>query len=329
MLNWLAKPSSESSELLDSLGSDKGLKQFWADLHVSDTVRTLDAIGEPLEKAASLNIRPDRLRHVLKHLDERAQEYIEATWARIFDSKDARAMSDSAWLVLARYYRNVHTGYRTCLDAMPAGGLSSGEREDAILLACRAMAAMGRHKALLRLRHRDPGPDYWEQHNRLAAWNARFGESQKPLELYKGSGLQTSTSREYLTALALDVAPVANMLPNQIAALDLILRQFSEHYRFSERFRAETPFVVDTTGAQAARGPRTASRAAVFRHWGGVCGTGQVAQRGQNVRAGSRMARVVPCGHGQLSGTTRIIGHALVGDPPLRGACAANPTRGN
>ncbi|MFN0317336.1 MAG: hypothetical protein ACKVQA_20120 [Burkholderiales bacterium] len=252
MLNWLAKPPSKPAESLDSLDSEKGLKAFWARLPSTDCVRALEAVSEPFEKSASLNMRPDRLRHVLKQLDERAQEIAGAVWARLFEAKDPNTISDTAWLVLVRYYRNVHTGYRVCLDALPAReSLSSADRADAILLASRAMSALGTHKALLRLRHRDPEPQYWVQLNNLAAWMAPFGKTQKLIELYTGSAYHSNADREYLIALIFDVAPVANMLPNQIAALDLILRQFSEHYYFSANFGAETPFTVDRVRAQA------------------------------------------------------------------------------
>ena len=149
MLKWLPKPFTQAAEDLDSLGSEKGLKALLARLPVTDPIRTVQAISEPFEKSEGLNIRSDRLRRALKHLDERAQESISAVWNSIFDAKDARAISDTAWLVLARYYRNVHTGYRFCLDALPAReSRTDADRVDAVLLACRAMAALGKHKAV-------------------------------------------------------------------------------------------------------------------------------------------------------------------------------------
>lgn len=254
VLNWLAKPFTPAAKGLDSIGTEKGLKAFVASLPVTDPVRTVAALGAPFEMAGSLNVRPDRLRRALKHLDERAQEYIGAVLGNIFDVKGKSAISDTAWLALTRYYRDVHSGYRFCLDALPAReSLNSADREDCTLLAGRAMAALARHKALLRLRYRETELSYWEQLNSLAAWRTELGDSETVLELYPRGGYHSSVEREYLIALMFEAAPVANMVPNQVAALDTILRQFAEKFQFSDRFRTTTPFVLDTACGQPPR----------------------------------------------------------------------------
>ncbi|MFN0317337.1 MAG: hypothetical protein ACKVQA_20125 [Burkholderiales bacterium] len=246
-----ASTLAPAHEHLDALGSEKGLKAFLAQFPAADPLRTVKVLGEVFEKAAVLNIPADKLRHALKHLDEHAQEFVNAVWDHLFDSKDLRTISDSPWLVLARYYRFVHAGYRFCLDALPdRDRLKDTERAEAVLLACRAMAALGRHKTVLKLRLRDPQPAYWEQMNSLAAWSSQFGGSDTVLELYPASGYQSSTEREHLIALVLEVAPVGNMLPNLIVALDLTLRRFAQTFHFSGQFRDETPFVAYTTKPQ-------------------------------------------------------------------------------
>src|SRR5690606_29678175 len=54
----------------------------------------------------------------------------------------------------------------------------------------------------------------------------------------------TSVEREYLIALAYDAAPVANLLPAQLLALDLLLRRLATHLHFADGYRDSAPFVT-------------------------------------------------------------------------------------
>jgi len=252
MFKWLAKQFTQADEDPDSLGSEKGIEAFLGALPVTVPARTVEALGEQFENARGLELAPEPMRRALKRLDERGQEPLRTLASSLFEDSHGRKISDSAWLTLARYYRNVHTGYQVCLDALaarPAG--AEDDRGDTLLIGCRAMAALGRYKALLRLRYRDVDPGYWEKMHRLSAWGAQFGGGSTLMELYPDSGYQSSLEREYLIALLLEVAPIANLLPTQMAALDLILRRFAAHYQFSDSYRESTPFVLDPLRNQA------------------------------------------------------------------------------
>jgi len=251
MFKWLAKQFTQADEDPDSLGSEKGIQAFLDALPITVPARTIEAIGEPFENARGLELAPERLRRALKRLDERAQEPLITVAQGLFEDNVGRRISDSTWLTLARYYRNVHTGYRACLDALPPrNGLGDDERSEALLIACRAMAALGRYKALLRIRYRDVDPGYWESLNGLAAWGTQFGGSSTLMELYRDSGYQSTMEREYLIALLLEVAPIANLLPTQMAGLEIVLRRLASHYQFSDNYRESTPFSLDPSRPQ-------------------------------------------------------------------------------
>jgi hypothetical protein len=252
MFKWLVKQFTQADDDIDSLGSENGLEAFLEALPVTIPVRTVEALGEPFEHAPALEIAPERLRIALLRLDERAQEALDLVWRELFADSGGRTIADTAWLTLARYYRNVHTGYRVCLDALQ-GKLSDAERSDAVLMACRAMAALGRYKHMLRLRYRDVDARYWENLNGLVAWSRDHGSTNTLVELYPKSGVQSSIEREHLIALLFDVAPIGNFLPTQMAALDLLLRRFAANYQFSENYHESAPFVVDSTRSQSAQ----------------------------------------------------------------------------
>jgi hypothetical protein len=62
---------TEADEDVDSLGSERGLAAFLDGLPVTVPMRTLEALGEPFEKAAAFELAPARLRRALLCMDER------------------------------------------------------------------------------------------------------------------------------------------------------------------------------------------------------------------------------------------------------------------
>jgi hypothetical protein len=253
MFKWLAKQFTAPDQDPDSLGSDLGLRNFIAALPVTVPARTLEAIGEQFEHARSLEIPPDRLRHALKTLDERAQEPLGALADGLIGGERGRELSDPAWLALSRYYRNLYVGYRVCLDALNNDPQRENVHADAVLITCRSTAALARYKTLLRMRYRDVDAGYWENLFGLVAWTTSLGATHTLVELYPRCGFQSSVERELLLALMLDAAPIPNLLPPQIAALEILLRRFAGSYQFSDTPREGTPFVVEPGASPVVR----------------------------------------------------------------------------
>jgi len=243
MFKWLAQQFTREEEDTESLGSAKGIQFFIDSLPVAQPARTVEAIGDPFEHARGLGLEPAKLHRALLRLDERAQAPLESLWRALFQDTSGRAVSETGWLTLARYYRNVYGGYWYCLEDLPGrAAVSDEERSDAILMACRAMHALAKHKLLLRLRYRDVDAAVWGSINALAAWAHAFGATGTQLELYPDSGVQTSVERELLIALLFEVGPIANLLPPQMPALDVVLRRFASHYVLTGAYRETAPF---------------------------------------------------------------------------------------
>lgn len=115
------------------------------------------------------------------------------------------------------------------------------------------MAALGRHKTLMRMRYRDVDLAHWEQTLELASWAAGIGAAHTLVELYPRGGYQSSVERELLIGLLFEVAPIPNLLPAQMAALDSLLRRFASNYQSSDSYRESTPFVLDASSMPVAR----------------------------------------------------------------------------
>jgi hypothetical protein len=115
------------------------------------------------------------------------------------------------------------------------------------------MAALGRHKTLLRMRYREIDLKFWEDTIELAAWCDNWGCTNMLLELYPDSQYHTTFEREYLIALLFEAAPVANLNPAQMIALEIILRRFAANYLFWDQYSDSTPFVFDLQGEAIAK----------------------------------------------------------------------------
>ena len=254
IFKWLGDLFGAAVKDFENLGSERGLETFVARLPLAAPANTIEAVSEQFENARSLDLESGKLRRALKRLDERAQDALAVLSIRLFEDKLGRQLSDSVWLALARYSRNVHTGYRVCLEAISCRGKrSAAEENDAALIACRAMAALARHKTLLRMRYRDIDLKFWEDTMELSAWCANWGCSKTLLELYPTSEYHTTFEREYLIALLFEAAPVANLNPSQMIALEIILRRFAANYLFWDAYSDSTPFVFDLQGDTIAK----------------------------------------------------------------------------
>ena len=230
----------------DSLASEAGLRAFLESIPASDPAVALAEIGKSFAGAAELQLDAAACRHAFKRLDEAAQEPLAQTWNELFGDSLGNSIADGPWDALVNYQRNVFCGYSFCLEQLPAHAkLDAADRQDALLLANRAMAALRTHNVLMRIRYRDPHPAFWTDAHALLARAVRYDIAQSPVKLYPGALQQTTVEREYITGLLLEVAPTGNLLPTQTHCLHLILRHFNEHYRLADNYAAEAPFFID------------------------------------------------------------------------------------
>ena len=254
LLKWLMGQFTGAEEDSVDLASERGLEAFIADLPVATPAASLEALSEKFENARALQLASSKLRRALLRLDERAQDPLTALSLKLFEDRQGRQLSDSVWLALSRFHRNVHNGYRVCLEAVSSrGNKGDGERDTAALIACRAMAALARYKTLLRMRYRDIDLKFWENTVELAAWCDNWGCGKTLVKLYPDAEYHTTFEREYLIALLFDSAPVANLNPAQMMALETVLRRFASNYLFWDEYSDSTPFVMDLGGDTIAK----------------------------------------------------------------------------
>ena len=243
MLAWIAEKLKPADT---SLAAAAGIRKFLDHLAASRPHHALDDIGERFAGAAELELDAADCRRLLKRIDEAAQAPLGELWNSVFSDGPGTSIFDTHWRALANYQRNVYSGYAYCLQQLPLPDRADEtERQDALLLANRAMAALVAHKALMRIRYRDPHPAFWSDAHALFALVRSYDLAHAPARLYPASIQQTTVEREYITALLLDAAPTGNLLPAQTLCLHLILQHFSEHYRLADSFTPQKPFYID------------------------------------------------------------------------------------
>ena len=243
MLGWITQKLKRAD---DSLASAAGIRTFLESIAASTPAVALSDIGERFAGAAELGLDPAACSSALLRLDEAAQAPLAPTWDALFGDSMGRSIADATWQALVNFQRNVFCGYAYCLEQLPAPAmLDDAERQDVLVMANRAMAALAWHKTLMRIRYRDPHPAFWADAHALYTRALHYGVAQAPAKLYADTTDQTTVERAYVSALLLEAAPTGSLLPTQTYCLHLILRRFNEHYRFAENYDVKTPFFID------------------------------------------------------------------------------------
>jgi hypothetical protein len=247
MLKWIASRFLPTEHADGAHGSIKAIGPLIARIDTEPPERAVKTTANHLENMSrSVLATPSGCR-AFRQLDEYAQRPVTELWDLLLADNLGQTVSDAAWSTLTHYYRVVGLGYRHCLENYGAPAASS-ERDhaDAMLIACRAMMAHAKHTLLLRVRYHSTGQDIWSHISSLIDWVERRGNATAQILPYSDTAIDTSVERELLTALLIEVAPTANLLPGQIYALDRLLRLYVSYFRFSESYDEQRrPFAFE------------------------------------------------------------------------------------
>ena len=255
MLKWLAERFSPVTSGPEALASARGVRTLIGQLEHESPERVIRAVAELCEAIPRQpNTTPNACRG-LEQLDEFAQRFLAQLWEALLTDGRGQTVVESTWGALSRYYRAVHAGYWHYLSGINAAvKLSERDHASAMTNAARAMTALAKYMLLLRMRYRSAPQDVWALLNNLVAWVAKRGNASVVVQEYPGSALSTTIEREMLTALLIEVAPTANLLPAQMHALDHLLRLHAAFYRISDMYDEQgRPFAYESARNEAPR----------------------------------------------------------------------------
>jgi hypothetical protein len=249
VLRWIVSRLGRRSQLARQLRTPKTLQKYLDGLAAQRPEQALRTISALFDEAGSLDLPLPRLVAALDASDIYAQRLCLVLRDTLLENVPKQIVSEATLNTLLTYYRARERGYRLCLAKLPTA-LPGNEQTYAtsVVFACRAANALSKRCLLLGMTYAAPGQDVWMQIGRLAAECRVAARSLAVTSLYGDELEQTSLERELLVMLMFQAAPIANLLPSQHHALDLLLRRYAEHFEMRDRFDPEArPFVIESS----------------------------------------------------------------------------------
>ncbi|RPI44634.1 MAG: hypothetical protein EHM59_12305 [Betaproteobacteria bacterium] len=249
MLRWIAARFNRGHPLARQLRSPKVLQRFIDGLRAREPLAALRAITAVFDAIPALGLEASRLRAALDACDQYAQRLCLVLTDGLLENLPKQIVSEPAWNTLLDYYRARERGYREILANLQTTLPGNEEAYAAsVIMACRAANALSKRCVLLGMTYADPGQETWTRIGQLADECRVAARSVALTALYDDGLEQTSLERELLVTLMFQAAPIANLLPTQHRALDLLLRQHAQHFEIRNRFDATArPFVIESS----------------------------------------------------------------------------------
>ena len=225
MLNWIVS-RIKSADSDHPLGSEKGIGAYLAQVPVVNPQSALQDIGhwfaEPERLAADLS--PENMARAVERLDEFAQDAIRRCWSGYFTENFQDYLSDLALRPLETYYRHTFLAIRHTLALLTAPGRKEADRDQLTRLAIRAMHALVQGKKISHFAYRGPDAEWWRTCHELLFFARNLNILHTKQAIYPEDEQQTSVWREYLVGVLFEVAPLSNLSPPSMEALDCIVR---------------------------------------------------------------------------------------------------------
>lgn len=249
MLDWLTSRLRKDKDT-HPFRTDKGIGDALSSLPSNQPLVVLAEIGQWLAEAEQLkaDLDPRSLANAVRRLDEHVQDALREAWFRMLSDIAKDGLREDAWLALETYYGQAAQAYCTAIDAVVSGGKAADADKNALaLLLLRALHALAERKKLLRMRYRYADAAHWKRLHELFAFGRKQALNHLSLKAYPGEEA-TAPLSEYLCALVLEMAPLENLSPQQVACADLLIRKHQKLILFREEPGDTTPFHVDTAG---------------------------------------------------------------------------------
>jgi len=246
MLKWLGSRLKQNQvDLL--LGNDQAIDAFLAEIPSTNPQHTLAALDDWVDEPARLfaELPPPLAVRALCRLDEFAQTAVGLCWESYFRNGPRDYHSDLALKRLEKHFTNVEAAYRQALTLLAGGDGEAREPDKNALarLAIRAMTALTARKKIGHFAYTGPSNDWWKSVHELLFLARHLAILHSKQPTYPGMEA-SSVWREYLIGLLFETAPLSNLTPLQVDALDCIVRWAEPHFICIDSFSPQTPFRI-------------------------------------------------------------------------------------
>lgn len=206
------------------LASDAGLNALMAGIPESDPRRLLFDIDEWLAgmEATVQEIGPTLALRALARLDQFSRPGARHLLSRYLSIGEREYLTDSAWSSLETHAEHQFRCYRSFLtESMELA--TDDDRVRMARCAVRALMAWTLRKKLQHFRYRTPAAELWQDAHELLRLLGRLGLMKTRVAPYRNEE-QTTPLGEYLIGLYLELAPIGNLVPQQVEFVENILR---------------------------------------------------------------------------------------------------------
>lgn len=292
MLNWIVS-RIKSADSDHPLGSEKGISAYLAQVPVLNPQSTLQDIGHWFATPEQLaeDLSPENMARAVERLDEFAQDAIRRCWSGYFTENLQDYLSDLALRPLENYYRHTFLAIRHTLARLTGPGRKEADRDQLTRLAIRAMHALVQGKKISHFAYRGPDAEWWRTCHELLFFARNLNILHTKQAIYPEDEQQTSVWREYLVGVLFEVAPLSNLSPPSMEALDCIVRWMEAHCLFIDTFTSQTPFRINL---EATDGPQRCApdqeTGPAWRYFGPGPGTSKLI----HLRASIQSKREIP-----------------------------------
>lgn len=323
MLDWLTSKLRKDKDA-HPFQKDKGIDEALKALPGNQPLIVLAEIGHWFADAESLKADLDARSFVnaICRLDEHARAALGEAWFRLFSEIATEGVQEDAWLALATYFGHAANAYCMAIEVLSlAQKPADSEKGLFALLTMRAICALASRKKLLRLRYRYPDAGYWKRLHELVAFGRAHAINHLQLKPYPEEESATPLS-EFLRALLLEMAPLENLSPQQIACADLIIRKHQKDILFREEAGTPVPFYIDIAADSGpVRSPPADPRPESGRFFGAGSMPAHVFAIGRNIERSKTVPgwlAVTGCSAEEVQALCRSLGEHWSGNPPQR-----------
>lgn len=235
------------------LGTAENLAGLVADIPTGDPGRLLTDVDHWLGglEGALAELGPDRVLTAIVRLDDHSWPAIDLLLGRFISPGSRDFLSDGVWTTLDIHAGYLLDGYRLILEAAGAAREPIAEKPALASVATRGLRAWALKKKLLRFRYREAGEALWSAAHQMLKLAGAMDLLQYRTMPYSGEEDSTPL-REYLLGLYLELAPLGNLVPQQVEMVARFLRHI-ENLEFASRPVETSTHMVDLAGTAGLR----------------------------------------------------------------------------
>lgn len=201
---------------------------FLAGLNPANPAEALERIVQGFAILERPTLAGDLRVRLLLALDDRARECVAALERGLFIHVAAETASESVRLALLAYFERFGTAALATLAPAPGRGTLVIDRARILLLINRGLLAFYGRQKMLALGQRDIPATFWSEVLRLRRLAVAQGIDRNHCMPYSQVPLTCSTAQLIALLMAFNAAPRHLLRPNEMQALDQLLRHWFE-----------------------------------------------------------------------------------------------------